>query len=78
MAIFKQQQWQQALFAWLQQSITVLQKLLEFNYWFLFKLNIQRNNLNISIITYFQPSVGLIIPETSLSLNLKQDDINEI
>ena len=34
--------------------------------------------LNILIITYFQPSVGLIIPETSLSLNSKQDDIYEI
>ena len=35
---FDQQQ-QQVLFSLLKQSITVLQKLLEFNYWFLFKLN---------------------------------------
>ena len=34
--------------------------------------------LNIIIIAYFQSSVGLIIPETSLSLNSKQDDINKI
>ena len=34
--------------------------------------------LNILIIAYFQPSVGLIISETTLSLNSKQDDIIEI
>ena len=34
--------------------------------------------LKILIIDYFQPSVGLIIPETSLSLNSKQNDVNEI
>ena len=30
------------------------------------------------IVAYFQPSVGLIIPETSLSLNSKRDDKKEI
>ena len=34
--------------------------------------------LNILIIAYFQPSVGLIIQETTLSLNSKQDDKIEI
>ena len=29
-------------------------------------------------MAYFQSSVRLIIPETSLSLNSKQDDTNEI
>ena len=29
-------------------------------------------------MAYFQSSVQLIIPETSLSLNSKQDDTNEI
>ena len=33
--------------------------------------------LNIIIIACFQTSVGLIIPETSLSLSSKQHDINE-
>ena len=31
----------------------------------------------MTIIAYFQPSVGLIIPKTSLSLNSKQDDVDE-
>ena len=34
--------------------------------------------LNILIIAYFQASVGLIIPEATLSLNSKQDDMIEI
>ena len=34
--------------------------------------------MNILIIVYFQPSLGLIIPETSLSVNSKQNGVNEI
>ena len=34
--------------------------------------------LNLLIIAYFQLSVGLIIPETSLSLSSEQDSINEM
>ena len=37
-----------------------------------------RKSTTTTIIAYFQPSVRLIIPETSLSLNSKQDDINEV